>query len=377
MENLMRTIPFLDLRRQYESIKDEIDAAIRDVVTESAFVGGPVLDRFEHAFAAFCRAKYCVGVGNGTDAIALTLRAFGIGPGDEVIIPANTFIATSEAVTLTGARVVFADIDPTTYNIDPRQIEAKVTSHTRAVIAVHLYGRAAEMDSITAITKRHNLLLIEDAAQAHGAMYHGHRIGSIGDAACFSFYPGKNLGAYGDGGAVVTSDEAVAAKIRMLANHGRIDKYDHGVEGVNSRLDGLQAAVLEVKLKHLDRWNELRRDRARRYSEMLAGTPVVVPTETPGVLPVFHLYVVRVAAIRNSVRDHLHQHGISTGVHYPIALPNLKAYRHMGHQPQDFPEATSASQEVLSLPIYAELQDGDLECVCETLIGCVSSASVT
>ena len=372
----MRTIPFLDLKRQYACIREEIDAAIERIIAESAFVGGPFVDRFEHAFAAFCRAKHCVGVANGTDAIALTLKAFGIGRGDEVIVPANTFIATSEAVTLAGARVVFADIDPLTYNVDPTQIEGKITSRTRAVIAVHLYGRPADMDSIAAITKRQNLLLIEDAAQAHGAEHKGRRIGSIGDAACFSFYPGKNLGAYGDGGAVVTNDEAIAGKVRMLANHGRIDKYNHGIEGVNSRLDGLQAAVLDVKLTHLDRWNELRRDRARRYAEILEGTGIVVPTETQGVEPVYHLYVVRIPAnARDNVREQLQQHGISTGIHYPIPLPNLKAYAHMGHEPDDFPEATRASREILSLPIYAELQNADVEYVCAMLAGTMTRVS--
>jgi dTDP-4-amino-4,6-dideoxygalactose transaminase len=368
MEKRMRNVPFLDLNRQYASIKEDIDQAIRDVIAESAYIGGSFVDRFERAFANFCGTKYCVGVANGTDALCLALKALGVGPGDEVIVPANTFIATSEAVTLAGASVVFVDIDPLTYNIDPAQIEAKVTGRTRAVIPVHLYGRPADMDAIIAIARKHNLLVIEDAAQAHGALYKGTRIGSIGDAACFSFYPGKNLGAYGDAGAVVTNDEAVASKLRMLANHGRIDKYNHGVEGMNSRLDGLQAAILSVKLAHLDEWTQLRRDRARLYSQLLANSEVVVPVETPEFVSVYHLYVIRVRAdARDDLRDFFQQCGVSTGIHYPIALPNLTAYAHLNHDRDAFPEATRASQEILSLPIYPELQDSDIEYVCRAL----------
>jgi dTDP-4-amino-4,6-dideoxygalactose transaminase len=377
MEKRMRTVPFLDLNRQYASIKEDIDQAIRDVIAESAYIGGSFVDRFERAFANFCGAKYCIGVANGTDALCLALKALGVGPGDEVLVPANTFIATSEAVTLAGARVVFVDIDPSTYNIDPEQIEAKVTSRTRAVIPVHLYGRPSDMDPIVEIARKHNLLVVEDAAQAHGALYKGRKIGSIGDAACFSFYPGKNLGAYGDGGAIVTSDEEVAARLRMLANHGRIDKYNHGIEGMNSRLDGLQAAVLHVKLGHLSAWSELRRDRARRYSELLRGTDVVVPATSVGIEAVYHLYVIRVRAeVRDDLREYLQQQGISTGIHYPITLPNLRAYAYLNHDPQDFPEATRASREILSLPIFPELQDVELESVCQALTDFFSNSRI-
>jgi dTDP-4-amino-4,6-dideoxygalactose transaminase len=373
----MRNIHFLDLAQQYRNIQKDVDGAIQDVIAESAFIGGPFVERFERAFAEYCGAKHCVGVANGTDALCLALRALGVGPGDEVIVPANSFIATSEAVTLAGAQVVFADIDPTTFNVDPKQIEARISARTRAIIAVHLYGQPADMDSISAIARKHQLVLIEDAAQAHGASYKGRTIGSIGDAACFSFYPGKNLGAYGDGGAVVTSDESVAAKVRMLANHGRIDKYNHGVEGTNSRLDGLQAAVLHVKLGHLDEWTRLRRDRARLYSQLLRGSVLVMPAESPDVRSVYHLYVVRVQAdLRDELRDFLQRNGISTGVHYPIALPNLAAYAHLEHQTFDFPEATRASREVLSLPIFPELQDSEIEYVCSMLAAFLGGENV-
>jgi dTDP-4-amino-4,6-dideoxygalactose transaminase len=373
----MRNIPFLDLAQQYRSIQKEVDRAIQDVIASSAFIGGPFVDRFERAFAEYCGTQHCVGVANGTDALSLALKALDVGPGDEVIVPANTFIATSEGVTAAGARVVFADVDPVTYNIDPEQIEAKVTARTRAIIAVHLYGQPADMDPIIDIARKHKLVLIEDAAQAHGASYKDRRIGSIGDAACFSFYPGKNLGAYGDGGAVVTNDERVAGKVRILANHGRIDKYDHGIEGMNSRLDGLQAAILHVKLAHIEEWTTRRRDRARLYSQLLGSADVVPPAELPEVKSVYHLYVIRVkAGKRDELRDFLQRHGISTGIHYPIALPNLAAYAHLNHNPGDFPEATRASHEVLSLPIYPELRDSDIEYVCRTVATFLGNRSV-
>jgi dTDP-4-amino-4,6-dideoxygalactose transaminase len=361
-------VPFLDLKQQYFSIKAEIDEAIVRVIEKSAFIGGPFVEAFEALFAAFCGAKHCVGVANGTDAIFITLRSLGIGAGDEVIVPANSFIATSEAVSLTGARVVFCDVDPRTYNIDSSRIAALVTPKTRAIIAVHLYGQPADMDPILEIARRHNLLVIEDAAQAHGATYKGRQIGSIGDAATFSFYPGKNLGAYGDGGAIVTNDNSLAEKTRMIANHGRIDKYNHGVEGVNSRLDGLQAAILSVKLKHLESWNELRRRHARRYSELLAATEIVTPSELADTSPVYHLFVIRVGSgRRDALRTFLQERNVFAGIHYPIALPNLAAYAYLGHRPDDFPESTRASGEVLSLPMFSEMTDAQIEYVCETV----------
>lgn len=361
-------IQFVDLKAQYEGIKNEIDSAIHAVLAETAFIGGHHILNFEESFARFCGVKYCVGVGNGTDALFIALKTLGIGAGDEVITVANSFIATSEAITLTGASVVFVDINPKTYNIDTAKIEGKITSLTKAIIPVHLYGQPADMDPILALAKKHNLKIIEDCAQAHGALYKGKTIGSLGDMACFSFYPGKNLGAYGDAGAVVTSDEVLARKARVFANHGRVDKYDHEMEGINSRLDGLQAAVLGVKLKHLDAWSEARRKNAYLYNEYLNGTDLVTPTEMANIKAVYHLYVVRMKSeLRQKMQDHLKAKGISTGIHYPIALPNLKAYSYLKHTKNDFPESTKASEEILSLPMYPELSESQIGFVAKSI----------
>lgn len=370
-------IPFVDLRSQYDSIKEEIDEAISQVISKTAFVGGPFLDSFEQSFAKFCNAKHCIGVGNGTDALFLALKALRIGDGDEVIVPANSFIATSEAVTMTGAKVAFVDIDPKTYNMDPNKLEdylkerlaphaSRLTSRVKAVIPVHLYGQPADMDPILEIAKRYDLNVVEDAAQAHGAVYKGRPIGSIGDVACFSFYPGKNLGAYGDGGAIVTNNDEFALRARMFANHGRIDKYDHQVEGVNSRLDGLQAAVLGVKLRHLPEWTEKRRKNATLYNRYLKDTDLITPTEMEGAKAVYHLYVVRTRKEwRSEIQEYLGSKGISAGIHYPIALPNLKAYAYLNHNGKDFPEATRASQEILSLPMFPELTETQIGYIVE------------
>lgn len=361
-------IPFVDLKKQYESIKDEIDHAIAEVISKTAFIGGSFAKSFESAFAEFCNVKHCVGVGNGTDALFIALKALGIGKGDEVITVANSFIATSEAVTMTGAKVVFVDINPTTYNIDVEQIEETITKNTKAIIPVHLYGQPVDMDPILDMAKKYNIYIVEDAAQAHGALYKGRQIGSIGDMACFSFYPGKNLGAYGDAGAIVTNDEGLAVKVRMIANHGRIDKYNHEIEGVNSRIDGLQAAVLEVKLRHLPEWTKSRKKNADLYNEYLKDTDLVAPVEIDDVKAVYHLYVVRVKnGLRQKLQDHLKSKGISSGIHYPIALPNLIAYEYLNHSENDFPEATKASQEILSLPMYPELQKNQIKYTAETI----------
>jgi len=361
-------IPFVDLKAQYDSIKEDIDQAIAAVISKTAFVGGAHLKNFEEAFAKFCHVNHCIGVGNGTDALFIALRTLGIGPGDEVITVANSFIATSEAITATGARVVFVDIDPKTYNIDTGKIEAKITPRTKAIIPVHLYGQPADMDPILALAKKYNLRIVEDAAQAHGAIYKGRVIGCMGDMACFSFYPGKNLGAYGDGGAIVTNDDEWALKARMFANHGRIGKYDHEIEGVNSRLDGLQAAILEAKLKHLPSWTEARRRNAYCYNKYLAGTGLVTPVEIADVTAVYHLYVVRVRGeSRQKFQEHLQAKGISTGIHYPIALPNLLAYAYLGHSKSDFPKATKASQEIVSLPMFPELMESQIKYIAETI----------
>jgi dTDP-4-amino-4,6-dideoxygalactose transaminase len=363
-------IPLVDLKTQYESIKHEIDSAISEVISKSAFIGGPFVESFEKDFAEFCNVKHCIGVGNGTDALFVALKTLGVGPGDEVIVPANTFIATSEAVTLTGARVAFVDIDPKTYNMDPNKLEECIRTRNsqpgtrnrlRAVIPVHLYGQPADMDPILEVARKYNLKVVEDAAQAHGAEYKGRPIGSIGDMACFSFYPGKNLGAYGDGGAIVTNNDEFALKARMFANHGRIDKYDHKIEGVNSRLDGLQAAILKVKLKHLPEWTEKRRRNAYLYNEFLKETGLITPFEIGGVKAVYHLYVVRAKEeLRAELQNFLNKKGVSTGIHYPIALPNLKAYTYLNSNSNDFPEATKASHEIFSLPMFAELQEAQV-----------------
>jgi dTDP-4-amino-4,6-dideoxygalactose transaminase len=361
-------IPLVDLKAQYEYIRDEIDAAIQGVLATSAFIGGPYVRAFEEAFAKFCEVKHCIGVGNGTDALFISLKSLGVGVGDEVITAANTFIATSEAITATGAQVVFCDIDPKTYNIDVSQIEAKITRQTKAIIPVHLYGQPADMDPILELARRYGLKIVEDAAQAHGARYKGKRVGSLGDVACFSFYPGKNLGAYGDGGALVTNDDELALKIRMFANHGRVDKYDHKIEGINSRLDGLQAAILDAKLKHLEEWTESRQQLANLYNVLLADSEIVTPVEIENVRSVYHLYVVR---LRNDTRDSVCQEllrrGIGVGIHYPIALPNLKAYSHLSEQERACPNATVASQEILSLPLYPELNKAEIQYIAEAL----------
>ncbi|RJR34371.1 MAG: DegT/DnrJ/EryC1/StrS family aminotransferase [Desulfobacteraceae bacterium] len=364
----MKNIAFVDLRRQYDEIRGEIDRAMEEVISKTAFVGGPYLKSFEEGFAAFCGVKHCIGVGNGTDALFLALKTLGIGAGDEVITVANSFIATSEAVTMTGARVVFVDVDPDTYNIDVTKIEEKITSKTKAILPVHLYGQPADMDPILEIAARHGLKVVEDAAQAHGAMYKGRCVGSMGDMACFSFYPGKNLGAYGDGGAIVTNYDEWAVRARMLANHGRVEKYDHDMEGVNSRLDGLQAAILGVKLKYLPDWNDRRRRNASLYNEYLKESGVVTPVEMKDVQPVYHLYVVRCGSgMREKLQEHLKAKGIATGVHYPIALPNLKAYSYLGHSESDFPVSTAASREIVSLPMFPELVRSEIEYVAEAI----------
>lgn len=359
-------IPFVDLVAQFRAIQTEINQAISAVISASAFIGGKHVRDFEEAFAAFCRANHCIGVGNGTDALYIALRAAGIGPGDEVITAANSFIATAEAVTMTGARVVFVDCDAVTYNIDVSKVPLAVTTRTKAIIPVHLYGQPADMESLEFIANKFGLLMIEDAAQAHGAEIKGQRAGTFGRLGCFSFYPGKNLGAYGDAGAIITNDEEMAKKCRMIANHGRIGKYDHDFEGINSRLDGLQAAVLNVKLKHLEEWTAKRRDIADLYRALLKDSVIVTPVEFIERRHVYHLYVVCVPA-RDIVRKKLKTVGIESGIHYPIALPNLRAYRYLNYRPEDFPTATACSQKILSLPMFPELNDEQIQYICHHL----------
>jgi dTDP-4-amino-4,6-dideoxygalactose transaminase len=356
----MNTIPLVGLLEQYQTIKPEIDTAIQNVIGSSAFVGGEEVRRFESEFAAYCETRACVGVGNGTDAIYLTLRAMGIGAGDDVITVAHTFIASSEAISMTGARPVFVDINRDTMLMDPARIEAAITPATRAILPVHLYGQPCDMDAIMEIARRHGLKVIEDAAQAHGARWRGRRAGSMGDAACFSFYPGKNLGAFGDAGAVVSEDEDLIEQVRMLANHGRLEKYTHKMEGVNSRLDGLQAAVLRVKLRHLDEWNQRRRQHADFYLETLANSDLRMPVIDGNAETVWHLFVVRVED-RELFQQRLKQEGIATGIHYPVPLHLQPAYQHRQIALGTLPATEAAALEVVSLPMYPELTTAQLE----------------
>jgi dTDP-4-amino-4,6-dideoxygalactose transaminase len=358
-------IPFVDLKAQYYSIKEEIDEAISSVIQDSAFIGGKYAKTFEQNFANYIGVKNSIGVGNGTVALYIALKALGISDTDEVITVANSFIATSEAITMTGARVVFVDCDKETYNIDVDKVESAINPKTRAIIPVHLYGQPADMDRIKDVAKKHGLYGIEDAAQAHGAEYKGLHIGPIGDMACFSFFPGKNLGAYGDAGAIVTNNDDLARKARMFANHGRIEKYNHEFEGVNSRLDGVQAAILDVKLKHLDKWIERRRTIAKMYDTCLKDI-AITPNVLPDVKHVYHLYVIRIKN-RDRIKELLAEKGIATGIHYPIPLPFLKAYSYLGHKPADFPVAYSIKDEILSLPIHGDMTDEQVEYVIDSL----------
>ncbi len=351
------TIPFVDLAGQYRRHQAELDAAIQAVLESAAFIGGPALGRFEKAFAEMCGVEHCVGCGNGTDAIYLTLRALGVGAGDEVIAPVNTFIATTEAISMTGARPVFVDVDERHALIDPALVERAITPRTKAIVPVHLYGQLADMDAIGTLAKQHQLAVVEDSAQAHAATWKGRRAGAFGHAACFSFYPGKNLGAYGDAGAVVTGDAGLAETIRKIANHGRADKFGHEVEGVNSRLDGLQAAILEVKLRHLETWTAERRSAAKRYTEMLTGVAgVILPAVREEGAHVFHLYVIRVKD-RDGLRKRLTDRNIQSGIHYPTPLHLLKAYAHLGHAKGAFPVAEKLAEEIVSLPIFPEITE--------------------
>jgi dTDP-4-amino-4,6-dideoxygalactose transaminase len=358
-------VPFVDLRAQYAAIGPEIDQAIQAVIADTAFIGGPYLRKFEEEFAAFCEVQYAVGVSNGTDALRLALLACGIGPGDEVITVPNTFIATAEAISMIGAQPRFVDVDAHGVNMDPSKLEAAITPRTRALLPVYLYGQPADMGPILEIARRHNLKVIGDAAQAHGARYKGRPIAALGDASCFSFYPGKNLGAYGDAGAVCTNDPQVAENVASLRDHGRTTKYEHDREAFNCRMDALQGAILSVKLRYLDEWTESRRAHARRYSELLAGVPgVTLLPEPEDMRAVYHLYVIRTPH-RDAVQQYLQQQEIATGIHYPVPLHLQPAYQSMGLGEGTFPRAEAAAREILSLPIYAELTDEQLRFVVE------------
>ncbi len=351
-------VNFVDLKAQYDTIRDEVDTAIQGVLDSCAFINSR---SFEANFAAYIGAAHCVGVGSGTDALTLSMKGLGLGPGDEVITAANTFIATAEGISLAGATPVFVDCDPETYLIDPGKIEAAITEKTRAIAPVHLYGQPADMDPIMEIARKHDLLVIEDCAQAHGATYKGRKVGTFGHAACFSFYPGKNLGAYGDAGAVCTNDEELAGKIRMYGDHGSAVKYRHDFVGTNSRMDGIQGAVLSVKLRHLDAWSKRRNEVAARYTEGLQDV-CVTPRTAVDRYHVWHLYVIQVGN-RDELMKHLTDNDIACGIHYPVALPVTPAYAHLGYTAEHFPVACAGADRIVSLPMHADLTDEDVELV--------------
>jgi dTDP-4-amino-4,6-dideoxygalactose transaminase len=361
------SIPLVDLKAQYAAIKPEIDAAIARVLEHTGFVLGREVEAFEKSFAEYVRAKGAVGVASGTAALQLALEACGIGSGAEVITTAHTFFATAEAISRCGAKPVFADIDERTYNVDPNHVEDLVKksrrgphTHTskgvKAVLPVHLYGRPAEMDAIMDIAERHDLRVIEDAAQAHGAEYKGHRCGSIGHMGCFSFYPGKNLGGYGDGGAVTSNDPALLDLVRRLRNHGRTTKYEHECIGMGERLDALQAAILSAKLPHIEDWTERRRSHARLYNQRLATANVILPDDDTDVRHVYHLYVIR-TSLRDQLMSHLKSLNIASGIHYPVPLHRQPAYAGLGYGDVSLPVTEKIAMEILSLPMYPELDE--------------------
>lgn len=359
-------IPFVDLRAQYRQIQGEVDPAVLAVMQRGDFVLGGAVAEFERAFADYCGVKHCVGVDSGYSALEMIVRAYDIGPGDEVITAANTFIATVLAISNAGATPVLVDCDPETYNIDVTKIEAAITPRTKAIMPVHLYGQVTDMDAILAIARKHNLYVFEDAAQASGARYKARTAGSLGHAAAFSFYPGKNLGAYGDGGAVTTNDPDVAEKVRLLRNIGQKVKYFHEIKGFNHRLDTMQAAVLGVKLPYLDGWNASRRRAAATYADLLADLPLVTPAAADDAEHIFHLYVVRVAD-REALMDHLKSKGIATGLHYPIPIHLQPAYAELGYKRGDFPVTEEYAELIVSLPIFPELDDDKVAYVADAI----------
>jgi len=369
-------IPFVDLRAQYLSIKSEIDAAIQGVLDSCQFTLGSEVAKFEEEFAAYCGVKHGIGVNTGTSALHLSLLAAGIGPGDEVITVPFTFVATVAAIHYTGATPVFVDVDPETLTMDPAGLEQAITPRTRAILPVHLHGQTADMDPILAIARRHGLLVIEDACQAHGAEYRGRRAGSLGDMACFSFYPGKNLGAYGEGGMVVTNDASFARTIRMLRDWGAEKRYHHVLKGYNYRLEGIQGAVLRVKLRHLEAWTEARRAAAARYDRLLAGSGVPTPVARPHNRHVYHIYAIRTPR-RPAWQEALAAQGIQTGIHYPIPVHLLPAYADLGYERGDFPNAERAADEVLSLPMFPELSEEQSETVARAVRGLAAGEGVS
>jgi dTDP-4-amino-4,6-dideoxygalactose transaminase len=359
-------VPFVDLNAQYQTLRPAVDQAMQAVITSSQFIQGNAVRQFEEEFAAYLGVSYAIGVDSGTSALELALCALEIGPGDEVITAANTFIATVLAIWAVGARPILVDVDPATYNISPSGILEAITPHTKAIIPVHLYGQPADLDPILQIADQHHLVVLEDACQAHGARYKDQRVGAFGVAAAFSFYPAKNLGCYGDGGLVVTHSATLAERLRLLREYGQREKYVHVVKGYNHRLDTLQAAVLRIKLPHLDEWNAARRSHARRYHELLAASGLGLPIEVDYAEHVYHLYVVRTAQ-RAALQAFLKERGIGTGIHYPIPIHLQEACRDLGYQRGDFPITERLADEILSLPMYAELTDDQISYVAQSI----------
>jgi len=361
------TIPLIDLYAQYQSIKPEIDDAIQQVIRDSAFIGGSYLKTFEDTFAAYCQVPYGVGASSGTTALHLVFAALGIGPGDEIITVPNTFIATVETIVQTGAKPVFVDVCDDTMNLDPTKLESAITNKTRAIVPVHLYGQLDDMDPIMEIAHRHQIAVIEDAAQAHGAEYKKNRAGHFGTAATFSFHPAKVLGAFGDAGIIVTKDEILAQKMKMLANHGRVEKYEHEISGYNYRLDPLQAAILQVKLKHLETWLEKRRDHAQFYNTCFENTNIKTPIERAGNRHIYTYYVIRTQK-RNAIEKALQEADIAAQVHYPIPLHIQPAFKKLGYKEGDFPVAEETANEILTLPLYPELTRNQIQHIAERVL---------
>jgi dTDP-4-amino-4,6-dideoxygalactose transaminase len=360
-------VRFVDLSAQHRPLESELKDVFNRVLANGSFVLGPEVENFEKMFAAYCGVEHCITVTNGTAALQLVLQGLGVGPGDEVVTVAHTFIATAEAINAAGARPVFVDIDPLSYTMDPTKLEKAITLKTKAIIPVHLYGQPADMDAINAIAAKHSIPVIEDSCQAHGAKYKGRPAGSLGTAACFSFYPSKNLGACGEGGAVTTDNAELAKKIRMLRDHGSVKKYEHDFPAYNLRLEGIQGGVLAVKLPHLDGWNDNRRVLAARYQELFAGSKVVTPKEVPYSHHVYHLYVV-VVEDRDALKKALSEHGIENGLHYPVPLHVQKAYAYLGYKRGDFPVSEHVAANHVSLPMYAELPIEHVEHVAKTVL---------
>jgi dTDP-4-amino-4,6-dideoxygalactose transaminase len=361
-------VPFVDLKAQYDTIKVEIDKAINNVITNTEFIGGRPVKEFEEQFAALYGAKHCISTANGTDSLYIVLKMLGIGNGDEVITVANSWISSSETISQTGAKPVFVDINPDYYSIDESKLEAAITERTKCIIPVHLQGQMCEMDVIMNLANKHSIPVLEDCAQSHFSEFKGGRAGLFGLAGSFSFYPGKNLGAYGDAGCIITNDDEFALKCKMYARHGALIKHQHQIEGINSRLDGLQAAILSVKLPHILNWTEKRREVASNYNERLEGVgDLVLPKVRPNSKHSYHLYVIRTGQ-RDALKSHLAENNIQTAIHYPVALPNMDAYHHLGYQTQDFPIASSFEDQILSLPIYPEISEDQLDFVSNIII---------